>query len=737
MLKQTSPRLEACSFNEFIVPRLEVLRDDLIKECEKIAGHRELPLKLEIERVQKLNKVLHRKLSVIPRDQVMTSLQSIERKAAESGISLISGVDARSPREIEDVDKNVDCRSQVASKSFHATRTDGETNGFNGTQLLEAAGEDHSGFERECDTSGRDLLQEDSPIMRVITDEDELFSGINDSDFNLWPEWEKFSDKSLYRSSPSKTSEEVAPGSDTCTKGYSFLTLKHDQRSWCTVYPNSCLALTFDFIGIPMLLYDLITLPLQVFWQHHGETAAVFSWCVIIYWTVDIFLRLFVIGYVTQSGKVKLKRRDIMKRYMKRSMLFDLVMVIPDWISVLGDIPRRLAFFRIFRAMRFMRVLRVSKLRNTSRVLQDAVDSEYFSIYMNVTWNSLLILGCCHYVACLWYWVGKQGDSQGNDVWMHKYMPEDGYDWQNAYLTSLHWALCQFTPGSINVQPNWTNNMERVFAILTLIWGMVFFSLFLSSITQERMRMRALSKKIERDNWLLRRYMRQHGVSREFSMRAVQYVDAFVAPMLSRVQRKDVAMLDCLSRPLQVELQTEIYFHTLHANPFCANLKEKGAHMAAILFSHVVMESALAKHDLLFDNGQVSHQMFFVSTGAVAYVKTQRRAITSLEPTDWCCEQVLFVPWVHKGTARAAGESHLLCVDSGKFRSAVLEYRERSYVCNCAKAYLQDLKKFASSGVEVDDLIRLYSYDYEFMEAVNADIDESMALRTCSMRGTV
>jgi len=313
-------------------------------------------------------------------------------------------------------------------------------------------------------------------------------------------------------------------------------------------------------------------------------------------------------------------------------------------------------------------------------------------------------------------------------------MPEDQNEWQNTYLTSMHWALCQFTPGSINVQPADNNNIERAYAILTLVWGMIFFSLFLSSITQERMRMRALTKKMERDNWLLRRYMRQHGVSREFSMRAVQYVDAFVAPMLMRVQRKDVALLDCLSRPLQVELQTEIYFHTLQANPFCANLKQKGAHMAAILFSNVVAETALAKYDLLFEVGQVSHEMFFVSTGVVAYVKSDTRKVSSLQTSDWCCEQVIFVPWVHKGTSRAAGESHLLCVDSGKFRSAVVEYRERSYVCNCAKAYLEDLNKLVSSGIEVDDLIHLDQYEFEFVEALNADIEESMALRTSSIR---
>mmetsp|Transcript_11598 Transcript_11598/g.20198 ORF Transcript_11598/g.20198 Transcript_11598/m.20198 type:complete len:392 (+) Transcript_11598:2-1177(+) len=370
--------------------------------------------------------------------------------------------------------------------------------------------------------------------------------------------------------------------------------------------------------------------------------------------------------------------------------------------------------------MRFLRLTRMQKLRQIARKVQDLLDSESFSVYLNVAWNLLLMLSCCHYIGCFWYWIGTL-EPDGYDTWVKFFKLEDSPDWEFRYLTSLHWALCQFTPGSMSMSA--VNIPERITSIFVQLWGIVVFSLFVSNLTQERLRLQSFSKKMDRDNWLLRRYMKQHRVSRGLALRAVKYVDSFVAPALTRVQRKDVELLDSLSRPLQLEIQAEIYFHTLLANPFFWRLNETSFTMASNLFADAVAEISLARNDLLFEVGQVSHEMFIVSQGVVGYLLAGTNDVLVICKQQWCCEQVLWVPWIHNGTARAAGESFLLSVDSAKFRTEVLEFRERIFVRSCAQAYLHDLQKCVEQSVEINDILRMHEQlQYgEFVTAYNTD----------------
>merc|ERR1719174_708688 len=99
----------------------------------------------------------------------------------------------------------------------------------------------------------------------------------------------------------------------------------------------------------------------------------------------------------------------------------------------------------------------------------------------------------------------------------------DDAPWGYKYLLSLHWAITQFTPGSMHVQPH--NIPERIFAIWCLVFGLVVFSSFLASVTQARMQLSKLMSKFERDLWLLRKYCRQNNVSRSLTLRMRRYVD--------------------------------------------------------------------------------------------------------------------------------------------------------------------------------------------------------------------
>merc|ERR1719217_1505271 len=93
-------------------------------------------------------------------------------------------------------------------------------------------------------------------------------------------------------------------------------------------------------------------------------------------------------------------------------------------------------------------------------------------------------------IACTWWTVGKN-HPEGQMSWteFHGFENED-LDYK--YLSSLHWTLTQFTPAGMEVYPH--NSTERGFSVVVLLFALLFFSSFLSSITAAMTRLRSLNQ---------------------------------------------------------------------------------------------------------------------------------------------------------------------------------------------------------------------------------------------------
>jgi len=75
---------------------------------------------------------------------------------------------------------------------------------------------------------------------------------------------------------------------------------------------------------------------------------------------------------------------------------------------------------------------------------------------------------------------------------------------------------------------------------------------------------------------------------------------------------------------------------------------------------------------------------------------------------------------------RCVEESFILSVDSGKFRTGVLEYREREFVRSCAQAYLNDLNECVAAGTTPDDLLHMHERNSEYAEAIATSFEPTV-----------
>jgi hypothetical protein len=249
------------------------------------------------------------------------------------------------------------------------------------------------------------------------------------------------------------------------------------------------------------------------------------DWFTLLFWTINVFASLTV-GFV-KSRVTIMAPLQIVLNYMKTWLMVDPLVVVPDWgftVAALGSSTSSAAssvkLLRTLRLVRMVRLLRLMKLRNILQNVDDLIDSEYLSIVVNIMKMILLLLVINHYIGCLWFIIGNSFDS--SDTWI-VYHEFDQVDWAYQYFTAIHWSITQFTPASMHVQPQ--NVVERIFAIAVVVFALVGFSYVVGSITGSLTQLRSMQEDKSKQFWNLRRYLKQHQVYFELSVRIQRYIE--------------------------------------------------------------------------------------------------------------------------------------------------------------------------------------------------------------------
>jgi hypothetical protein len=301
----------------------------------------------------------------------------------------------------------------------------------------------------------------------------------------------------------------------------------------CVIDPASTIRLLWDLLGIPILSWDLITIPMQVF---DGLKAIqllfdLADWVTLLYWSLDIPFTFFT-GFYDRDAKVVMNYGPIARNYFQGPFLLDICIILSDWATALievfsaadaPDVLSNIAILRILRISRFARLVRLRKLKRKMQTIEDSVNNEWYLILFTLVTKVFAILVVNHYICCGWYWLGKATwTAQRPFRWLtvYGYPTSEGSglsgtklidaDFGYVYLTSLHWALAQFTPGPQNIQAQ--NAWERLYTVFVLLFGMVVLSSFIAAVTQARMQMTKMMSKFERDFWLLRKFCRDAAV---------------------------------------------------------------------------------------------------------------------------------------------------------------------------------------------------------------------------------
>lgn len=445
---------------------------------------------------------------------------------------------------------------------------------------------------------------------------------------------------------------------------------RHKLPKTVVSHPNSHFNFWMDVVSMALIALDMAVIPLESFDVSQTTFMAIFYVVSSCYWTCDL-LRNLVKGYYSK-GNVVLKARRVVMHYLRRWFPLEFPILIIDWYCVhahRGFAGRQLdSSVRVMHALRLLRVLGVGRFMKS---IEDTISSESVSVMWTMGKLFVCIVAINHFLACCWYGIGTSTSSLPN--WVDLYL-DDSATFAYRYFSSYHWALTQFTPASISIQPH--NIYERFFNVIVLLFALLTVSTFVSGITAAVMRLNAMQAAKNKQFWLLRKYLKEFDVPPSLTVRVTTYCTFAFEEQTSKVKEENVQLLVMLSTSLRAELRAAIYRPCLEHHPFFV-LVGRIAYLALqALCNTGVQIVEIGKGDKLFSGGQTCEQMFFISSGTHNYHLHDTEPPEHVSFGDWLSEAALWTHWSNKGMLQAKNNCQVFAIPAVKFCDAMKTHQD-------------------------------------------------------------
>eukprot|EP00930_Biecheleria_cincta_P104822 TRINITY_DN9724_c0_g1_i1.p1 TRINITY_DN9724_c0_g1~~TRINITY_DN9724_c0_g1_i1.p1 ORF type:complete len:694 (-),score=96.95 TRINITY_DN9724_c0_g1_i1:180-2261(-) len=481
------------------------------------------------------------------------------------------------------------------------------------------------------------------------------------------------------------------------------------QHGWWTPFialPGSRYRLLWDLLGGLLIGYDVFMIPLRVFDPPDNDFTIFMDNLTLVFWTLNVFATLTA-GYIS-GGVIVISPLRIFLNYLKSWFIVDVVVLVPDYIFAFvatdssGGGGESVKMLRGLRLARTVRLLRLLKLKWIMDAINDYLDSEYSSIILSIVKMLVILFVISHFIGCMWFALAKM--QEGERTWVN-FKDEFTYEsWTYQYLTALHWALTQFTPAGMHVQPQ--NMLERTFAILVVLFALVGFAYIIGSITGSIAQLRSMSEQVTKDFWLLRRYLKKNNVPVTLSLRIQKFIEHFHAHSQKQMTSDQVKLLKTLSRQLSEELQCAINLPHMNIHPLFKVLGERSVITMNRVATDCVTRGHMAKGDTMFELDQRCSYMYFIANGRLKYTRTidEEDVAEFVDREDWVSEPVLWTAaWFHVGTAVAHSECEVLYISPKPFEDVLSLVKP---VASLVSEYGRRLIAWVGSMEHLNDVIQ-------------------------------
>eukprot|EP00434_Breviolum_minutum_P026538 symbB.v1.2.023458.t1/scaffold2145.1/size88005/4 len=423
-------------------------------------------------------------------------------------------------------------------------------------------------------------------------------------------------------------------------------------------HPGSSLRAWWDTLGMMMLAYDLVVIPLRVFDIGESMFLTVMFWVAHLYWNLAIPIS-FITGY-DDAGVLVLDLTKTAKNYGT------------SWLLRLG------------RAVRIGTVI---------QSIQEQLTSRMANIQYSILKIIIQLVLSNHIIACLWFGLGAFHDSESS--WVEE-LDLENQSTAYQYATSLHWAFSQLGVGQTEIEA--VNLNERIFSVVISFLGFINFSTMVSSMTSLLASLQRLKSEELEQFSLLKHFLSQNNIDPDLSHRVTRFLKHTHA-MKNMALSKDcqLPILAMLSRPLQEELQLQRHYDILSEGAFFEKLLHDDSRynfhrVVCDLVTSCMSHSLLALDDIAFVEGSIATACYYVADGACRY------DTPSMKPSRlrnlWVAEMCLWTPWLHMGDLVSKDITRLITVEVTAFCECMArDQAARRMAATYARDFLHRLNK--------------------------------------------
>eukprot|EP00892_Ulva_mutabilis_P002947 jgi/Ulvmu1/12653/UM094_0009.1 len=370
-----------------------------------------------------------------------------------------------------------------------------------------------------------------------------------------------------------------------------------------------------------------------------------------IIWLSDMAMQTRV-AYVAEDGDQITSRRHIFARYLRTTLLADVLALAPlDYVVLVSSASPQSVFIKTCKAMRLLKMLRMLRLWRPNSLLAQMhawLGAALWSIVRSVCVGTLLL----HVTACAFHWTAFRrlpgaytaapqppqptamaaimtamsdeaapemhiGLENSATQWASAATWLEEYELQDAsaaarYLVSMYWALATLTTTGFGDVTARTDH-EQWLSCLAMLAGLALLSYFVSSVSSAAKLVNAHGNKVAKIKQEADTFVRAHRFPAELQGRVKAYA--------AHVAQQDLLAADerCLARlPPQLREDVLLCMHNdlLQALPFFA---EKST--AFMLHVVQVLHTLVAPPgEFLVSAGEICECMFFVAYGVLARV---------------------------------------------------------------------------------------------------------------------
>ncbi|KAM8841023.1 voltage-gated delayed rectifier potassium channel KCNH8 isoform 2-T2 [Spinachia spinachia] len=379
----------------------------------------------------------------------------------------------------------------------------------------------------------------------------------------------------------------------------------------------------WDWLILLATFYVAVTVPYNVCFIGDDDdltrSTTVSDIAVEILFIIDIVFN-FRTSYVSKSGQVIFDARQICIHYLTTWFVIDLVAALPFDLLYAFKVSV-VSVVHLLKTVRLLRLLRL--LQKMDRY------SQHSTVVLTLLMSMFALLA--HWMACIWYIIGKmeiEANAYNWDIgWLHElgkrlespYFAEgevngtsNGPPIRSVYIASLYFTLSSLTSvGFGNVSAN--TDIEKIFSICVMLIGALMHALVFGNVTAIIQRMYSRWSQYHTRTKDLKDFIRVHHLPQSVKQRMLEYFQTTWSVNNG---------IDCneLLKDFPDELRSDI---TMHLNKEILELSLFASASRGCLrsLSLHIKTSFCAPGEYLLRQGDALQAIFFVCSGSMEVLK--------------------------------------------------------------------------------------------------------------------